>query len=295
VAKYKHLILSHLKESPASEEDLFAASGHYKRKLFKNILKACARKGCIVSDGSQYSITDKGLEWLSDWNEKQQQRTENAAKPLRRNAYPIKVTVLPLLLEADEPVSRERLFALSSHPNFHNFCSGLSKLVERKFVVVDKSGTESLYSLTPRGRAHAKDPDLALKEAHASRRRQRGEDVPEVPKPKPKPATVEVNMQAPVKNILEPPVEKTPIRITPGTVEEKIISIMMQEGAITADEVYSLVRGHDFQYYQVVMDHILRLVHAGFASLDTSTDPHMWYTTPEFDEVFAQNQEAPTP
>lgn len=200
--------------------------------------------------------------------------------------------MLPYLLEKPEGASAEELLAISGYGGtITQFRGGLHRLTLREFLVVDKSKNPSIYRLsdTERAREHAHDPRKGFKEGLEKKKRifaGYAQDVPERPTKTVKVAvTVRKVMQE--ASVPEPEKVKTPevpIRTPVDPIECKIIAILKNEGAITCDEVYSLVKEHDYRYYQVVMGHITRLVNLKFAKLDTSIDPIMWYLSPAGEE-----------
>lgn len=91
------------------------------------------------------------------------------------------------------------------------------------------------------------------------------------------------------------PVQHTPVRKPVDHVEAKIIGIMMREGAITTDEVYAIVKEHEsdmMRGYGIAKGHLLRMMYLKHAKLDFSTDPHMYFLTPQ-GEQYIQNSYAP--
>lgn len=187
----------------------------------------------------------------------------------------IKDTVLPVLLAEQRPMTARELYAFSEHPDIQLFSSGLSRLVQRGMLVSD-GGRPCRYCLSPLGEAQAIDPRKARRDAWQRRREMLG--------------------LAPIEDAVtpeRPPVESVRVRKAseapemiqkPRTLEEQIISIMVREGAITIDEVHSLSRTID-DYFSV-KGCLLRFMNAGYAELDTSTYPMMFYLTEQGENYF---------
>ncbi|WP_319507237.1 hypothetical protein [uncultured Methanolobus sp.] len=303
MAQYKAVVLSHLEEhGPASIEDLFTITGHYDIRIFRNIIYASRKSCCIVSEGkpAQYSITDSGIEWLDEWEALQQRKVEKEAN--RRVFYPIKDVVLPALLE--KSMTLEALFAISSHPDFSRFRGGLTRLEQRGFLTIDRTSVPWLYSLsdTDRARAHALDSGKGIREGVEKKQKmfsgyaQAADGTKKPVKVKVKvrkvPAPVMMKPPEPVMIKPEAPVKQSePVKYTPGTVESRILAIIVREGGITTDELYSLAKEHDdvMKGYAVVKGHITKMMSSGMLKIDLSTEPIMYFTTPQ-GESFIQNQ-----
>ena len=215
----------------------------------------------VTLDEDAYTITKK---IRSTWN---QQR-------VIYKMVEIKAVVLPVILANGEGMTAESLLEITNYPGpLSLFRGGLSRLVTRKFLIVDKSEKPWIYSLTePLGVEHAKFPAKGRIDGAWRKKvmilEGRGEPIPEKP-------------TGPVK------VKKT---AEPDPVEVKIIDILRIEGAITGDEIRELAKVYG---YNIVMkEHIVRFLNLGVVQIDIDIEPVMWYTTPAFDE-YINNQHAP--
>ncbi|GEM_PF-6358561 len=185
-------------------------------------------------------------------------------------ATPIKAIILPFLLKQGETatekvgVSARVLFSISGHRNWNNFRSGLSKLVERNFLSVDKSQTPHRFYLTPRGTAHAKDSALALKEAREARRRILGLDA------EPEPVKVKVSVKRKVRKATER-VEPEPAKApeAPVTLEEELRQ-KLHRGPLTLDDIRLMTREHD---YFTIRDHLREFIKDGTVVFDIDAGP----------------------
>lgn len=102
----------------------------------------------MVEHCTRYSITDAGIEYLKagDYSEIQPP-----------TLYVDSLT--SYMAEHDVPMTARELHAALQDPrNMYDFRSWLSHLIIRKYLIADKTLRPCTYSITKRGREHAKNP-----------------------------------------------------------------------------------------------------------------------------------------
>ncbi|MEZ5334168.1 MAG: hypothetical protein R2741_02470 [Methanolobus sp.] len=246
----KHKVIWYLKDhGPTTVEDI-CKNVDRPNDAVKIALNRYIRDGFIsitIANPRSFDLTAKGREYLE-----RREHYKKESKPTRV-FFPIKRVVLPALL--DGPQTAECLFLVSKHPDMKKFKGGLHRLVERRFLTVDKSSNPYRYRLTARGEEHALDPEKGIKEGVAKKRKVLDLSVSVKVKRGPETSTQAGCKKIEVRNV--------------GAIEGEILKIMITEGAITTPDIRELARVHD---YFTVRDEVLRFVHSGLAEMELTGD-----------------------
>jgi hypothetical protein len=186
-------------------------------------------------------------------------------KSQKRAQYPVKAHVLPLIYEGI--TTSDDLFDKCGHTNSNQFKGLLSKYSKNGMLTIDKTVSPWQHSLTIKGISHALDPDRGKKDGLAKKRA----------------IFSGMEIVKTSKSVDQVPKHSNPI-------DAKIIEILDREGAITVPEMNDIAT--DCSIFNV-RRHVLNFVRVGYAKIDLSTSPVMYYATPEGEE-FIQKQQAST-